>query len=119
MNKASGSIHLDSLGAAPDYSDFEGHDSRRRYYDDKSYCANSDLFRIPSKLWGQRKLSDEEYERQAKAIHEFCRAIDTDTLIMDSDYELSVSLSERNSQVESMEKISGSYDKGPKLVLKK
>ena len=38
MNRASESIHLDSLGAEPDYSD---------------------LFRRPSKLWGQRTLLDE------------------------------------------------------------
>ena len=76
MNKASGSIHLDSLGATPDYSDFDGRDTRRRYYDPFSYCANSDLFRMPSALWGQRTLSDEEYKRQAKAIDEFCRGGD-------------------------------------------
>ncbi len=72
MNKASGSIHLDSLGATPDYSDFDGRDTRRRYYDPLSYCANSDLFQRPSKLWGQRTLSDEEYERQADDMKRFC-----------------------------------------------
>ena len=73
MNKASGSIHLDSLASSPDYSDFP---SRKRHNIDNpklSYCANSDLFKRPSSLWGQRKLSDEEYARQAKAMEEFCR----------------------------------------------
>ncbi len=72
MKYPSGSIHLESLGAEPDYSDFEGHVTRRRYHDPLSYCANSDLFRIPSKLWGQRKLSDEEYRFQADVIEKFC-----------------------------------------------
>ena len=73
MNKASGSIHLDSLGAAPDYSDFPNRKRRDSINLNVSYCANSDLFKMPSALWGQRKLSDEEYARQAAAIDEFCR----------------------------------------------
>ena len=75
MNKASGSIHLDSLGSAPDYNDY-GRDTRKRHHDPFSYCANSDLFRRPSKLWGQRTLSDEEYKFQADAMEKFCRGDD-------------------------------------------
>ena len=74
MNRASSSIHLESLGSASDYSDFPDDRGQSNVVEPNwSYCANSDLFKKPSSLWGQRKLSDEEYARQAEAMKEFCR----------------------------------------------
>lgn len=64
MNKASGSIHLDSLSKASDYSDFP-----------KRIGTTADGWPIYGKspLWGKRKLSDAEYARQAEAMRKFCR----------------------------------------------
>ena len=71
MRKLSQSRHLAGLTKEIVYDGFSGADTTPEPRVSKSYCANSDLF-IKAFVSRPRKLSKEEYQRQAEFLRSYC-----------------------------------------------
>lgn len=69
--KLSPSYHLEGLTKEIVYDGFSGADTTSQPSVSKSYCANSDLF-IKTFVSRPRRLSKEEYQRQAEFLRNHC-----------------------------------------------